>query len=89
MTTTGLNHINLHAKRELLDALKEFYCDVVGLHIGSRPAFRNFGYWHYAGDKSVVHLYRADPMGRGRLLEIRIARSPSPATGGRGNPQTP
>lgn len=61
MTTTGLNHINLHAKRDLLDALKDFYCDVVGLRVGSRPAFRNFGYWLYAGDRPVVHLWEADP----------------------------
>ncbi len=26
MTTTGLNHLNLHAPRELLDELKAFYC---------------------------------------------------------------
>lgn len=61
MTTTGLNHINLHAKRDLLDALKDFYCDVVGLHVGSRPVFRNFGYWLYADDRPVVHLWEADP----------------------------
>lgn len=61
MTTTGLNHINLHAKRDLLDALKEFYCEVVGLHVGPRPTFRNFGYWLYAGDRPVVHLWEADP----------------------------
>ena len=61
MTTTGLNHINLHAKRDLLDALKDFYCEVVGLRVGPRPAFRNFGYWLYAGEKPVVHLWEADP----------------------------
>jgi glyoxylase I family protein len=61
MTATGLNHINLHAKRELLDALKDFYCEVVGLRVGSRPTFRNFGYWLYAGERPVVHLWESDP----------------------------
>ena len=61
MTTIGLNHINLHAERELLDALKDFYCDIVGLRVGSRPTFRNFGYWLYAGDRPVVHLWETDP----------------------------
>ena len=61
MTTLGLNHVNLHARRELLDALKDFYCSVVGLHVGPRPTFRNFGYWLYAGDRPVVHLWEADP----------------------------
>ncbi|MDR3455206.1 MAG: diguanylate cyclase [Rhodoferax sp.] len=61
MTTTGLNHFNLRAPRELLDELKEFYCTVVGLRDGPRPQFWNFGYWLYAGDKPIVHLYQAEP----------------------------
>lgn len=61
MTTTGINHFNLRAKRELLDELKEFYCTVVGLRDGERPPFRNFGYWLYAGEMPVVHLSEAEP----------------------------
>ena len=61
MTTTGLSHLNLHAQRELLDELREFYCDIVGLRNGPRPPFRNFGYWLYAGGNPIVHLYQADP----------------------------
>jgi catechol-2,3-dioxygenase len=61
MATTGLSHFNLHAKRELLDELKEFYCSVVGLQVGPRPPLRNFGYWLYASDKAIVHLYQTDP----------------------------
>lgn len=61
MTATSLNHFNLRAPRDLLDELKEFYCTVVGLRDGPRPQFRNFGYWLYAGDKPIVHLYQADP----------------------------
>lgn len=61
MTTTGLNHLNLRAPRELLDELKAFYCDIVGLREGPRPPFRNFGYWLYAEGKPVVHLYQTDP----------------------------
>ncbi|MBI3716061.1 MAG: VOC family protein [Betaproteobacteria bacterium] len=59
MTTTGLSHINFHAPRELLDALKDFYCDIVGLQMGARPPFPMFGYWLYAGGLPVVHLYEA------------------------------
>jgi len=61
MTTTGLSHFNLHAKRELLDALKDFYCEVVGLRVGPRPPFPDFGYWLYAGSNPIVHLYQAGP----------------------------
>lgn len=59
MTTRGLDHINLRADRATLDALKDFYCDVVGLEIGPRPPFPHFGYWLYAGGHPVVHLYQA------------------------------
>lgn len=61
MTTTGLSHINFHAPRELLDALKDFYCEVVGLRAGARPPFSAFGYWLYAGDLPIVHLLEAAP----------------------------
>jgi catechol-2,3-dioxygenase len=61
MPTRGLNHINFHAARDLLDALRDFYRDVVGLEVGPRPNFPRFGYWLYAGGQPVVHLYEAAP----------------------------
>ena len=54
MTTGSLSHINLRAPRELLDALKNFYCEVVGLQVGERPPFPRFGYWLYAGGQPIV-----------------------------------
>ena len=59
MTTRGLDHINLRADRATLDALKDFYCGVLGLEVGARPPFPNFGYWLYASGRPVVHLYQA------------------------------
>ena len=56
MPVTGFNHYNLRAPRPLLDTLRDFYCDVVGLKQGERPAFRGFGYWLYAGATDVLHL---------------------------------
>ena len=61
MSTTGFNHYNLRAPRELLDELRDFYCDVVGLVQGQRPPFESFGYWLYAGDQCVLHLSQAGP----------------------------
>ena len=61
MPVTGFNHYNLRAPRELLDQLRTFYCDVVGLRQGERPAFRSFGYWLYAGERDVLHLSEAKP----------------------------
>lgn len=56
MPVTGLDHINFHGRRELLDRLRDFYRDVVGLDEGPRPAFSRYGHWLYAGDRPVVHL---------------------------------
>ena len=61
MATRGLSHINFRGTRELLDQLKDFYCDVVGLRVGERPPFPDFGYWLYAGGQPIVHLYQAGP----------------------------
>ncbi|MBV8605356.1 MAG: diguanylate cyclase [Pelomonas sp.] len=59
MTVRGLAHVNLRAPRALLDALRDFYVDVVGLAPGPRPPFASFGYWLYAGGRDVLHLSEA------------------------------
>ena len=61
MPVTGFNHYNLRAPQPLLDTLKDFYCEVVGLQVGERPAFRSFGYWLYAGGRDLLHLSEAAP----------------------------
>jgi catechol-2,3-dioxygenase len=53
------DHYNLRAPRPVLEELRVFYCDVVGLNVGDRPPFRSFGYWLYAGDQAVLHLSEA------------------------------
>jgi len=52
----SINHIQLVAEKDLVIQLRDFYCDVVGLSEGFRPAFERFGFWLYIGDKDVVHL---------------------------------
>jgi catechol-2,3-dioxygenase len=61
MSVRAFDHYNLRAARPVLDELRDFYCDVVGLRVGERPPFRRFGYWLYAGDTPVLHLSEADP----------------------------
>ena len=61
MSTTGINHFNLRAPRLLLEELREFYCAVVGLVQGARPAFLRFGYFLYAGKQDVLHLTESQP----------------------------
>lgn len=60
MAVTGFDHYNLCAARPVLEELRAFYCDVVGLTVGDRPPFRRFGYWLYAGSRPVLHLSEAD-----------------------------
>lgn len=59
MPTLGINHVNFHVAQPLLDDMKTFYCDVMGLKPGFRPEFKQFGYWLYADSIPLVHLYEA------------------------------
>ena len=52
----SINHIQLVAEKDLVIQLKDFYCNIVGLTEGFRPAFERFGFWLYIGDKDVLHL---------------------------------
>jgi catechol 2,3-dioxygenase-like lactoylglutathione lyase family enzyme len=52
----SINHIQLVAEKDLVLKLRDFYCDVVGLTEGFRPAFERFGFWLYIGDKDVLHI---------------------------------
>ena len=61
MTIRAVDHVNIRARREVLDTLQAFYCDVLGLAVGPRPPFPRPGYWLYAGGQAVVHLYEAEP----------------------------
>ena len=52
----SINHIQLVAEKDLVLKLRDFYCDVVGLTEGFRPAFERFGFWLYINEKDVLHL---------------------------------
>jgi len=56
MPVADLNHINIKAPMSLLDNVRDFYINAVGLNNGSRPDIPIQGYWLYAGDKPIVHL---------------------------------
>ncbi len=59
MGVQALNHYNLRASRALLDELRDWYRDVLGLDVGERPPFRFHGYWLYAGGHPILHLSEA------------------------------
>jgi catechol-2,3-dioxygenase len=52
----SINHIQLVAEKDLVIQLRDFYCNVVGLTEGFRPAFERFGFWLYIENKDVLHL---------------------------------
>ena len=56
MDLAGIDHITIRTRPQDVDALRDFYRDVLGLHEGKRAAFRFPGYWMYLGGKPVVHL---------------------------------
>ena len=72
MAIRGIGHVNLRAPAQVIEALRRFYVDVVGLTEGPRPRFRSGsqGHWLYAGDADVLHL--------------SIARDAAPLSGSNG-----
>ena len=60
MTIAGLNHFNIMAPRSLIDEVRDFYIDVIGLSEGWRPDFDFEGHWLYAADAPILHLMVAE-----------------------------
>lgn len=56
MNVSGLDHFNISAPIAVLEEVKDFYLNVLGLETGFRPEFDRAGYWLYADEKSVIHL---------------------------------
>ncbi len=54
----ALDHVNLRAPAALIERLRRFYTDIVGLQEGPRPSFRSGsrGHWLYAGEQPLMHL---------------------------------
>ena len=80
MGVRGIDHVNLRAPAELIERLRRFYIDVIGLHEGPRPTPRSgvHGHWLYAGDQALVHLAIAadgdgQPQRTGWLSHVALA----------------
>jgi len=52
----GLAHVNIRAPEAMIERVRRFYVNVLGLTDGARPPFRSRGYWLYAGDRDLIHL---------------------------------
>ncbi len=56
MRVSGLNHFNITASPPLIEQVKQFYLDIIGLTIGPRAHLDHEGYWLYAGEVPILHL---------------------------------
>jgi catechol 2,3-dioxygenase-like lactoylglutathione lyase family enzyme len=55
MQLTAPDHYTIRARD--VERTLEFYRTVVGLRTGPRPPFENPGFWLYAGETPVIHLF--------------------------------
>jgi catechol 2,3-dioxygenase-like lactoylglutathione lyase family enzyme len=54
MSVTSIEHVLVLS--DDIDGTRDFFCEVVGLDVGDRPALEFGGYWLYAGTVAVVHI---------------------------------
>ena len=56
MSVLAFNHFNIRAPKPVLEQVKYFYLEVIGLTEGFRPDVPIHGYWLYLEDLPVLHL---------------------------------
>ena len=57
----SLDHVTLRSSD--FDRCERFYCGLLGMRVGPRPAFAVPGRWFYVGDKAVLHVLPAQSGG--------------------------
>ena len=65
MPLKSILHVNIRVPTPEWEACRQFYCDLLGLKAGPRPAFTSTGLWLYAGELPIVHLVAREPAERG------------------------
>lgn len=56
MPVQAINHINVAVPSPLMQQVRDFYVDAIGLEDRQRGAGTRSGYWLYGGDAPLVHL---------------------------------
>ncbi len=54
MKINKLDHVSIGT--DCLEETRAFFCDLLGLKVGKRPALKSVGYWLYAGEDAIIHL---------------------------------
>lgn len=57
----SFDHVTLRSSD--LDRCERFYCGLLGMRVGPRPAFAVPGRWFYLGDEAVLHVLPAQEHG--------------------------
>ena len=62
MTVVRLGHVNFGAQADVIESLRRFYVEVIGLREGPRPRFGSgsSGHWLYAGEHDVIRKVLGD-----------------------------
>ncbi len=58
MKINKLDHVSIGTDK--LEETRAFFCDLLGLEVGNRPALKSTGYWLYAGEDAIIHLVEKD-----------------------------
>lgn len=75
MTVTAMEHVLVLS--DDIEATREFYCSVVGLRTGERPALEFPGYWLYAGSTPCLHVAeRGAYSSHAARLGLEVPREP-------------
>ena len=72
-----LDHFNIAAPLDRIEACRIFYVNVLGFEVGYRPAFERRGYWLYAAGVPAIHLIESErhEPGQGGFLDHIAFRS--------------
>jgi catechol 2,3-dioxygenase-like lactoylglutathione lyase family enzyme len=57
-----IDHFTIRSRPQDVEALRDFYGNVLGLRPGLRPDFSFLGYWMHLGDRPVVHIAGSLPV---------------------------
>jgi catechol 2,3-dioxygenase-like lactoylglutathione lyase family enzyme len=57
-----MDHMNISTSLDLMETVKDFYCEVLRFRVGPRPQVPVAGYWLYPedGDQAMIHLIESN-----------------------------
>ena len=81
MAIQGMNHFTILTDN--VEATREFYCNLLDLHVGWRPPFTFPGLWLYSGEDAILHVIGGktrDDLKAGVIDHMAFTANDLPAT---------